>query len=50
MNEKIEQLAELARPLAEWLRNNYDPHVRVVVDCDGATLLREELGAPYHPA
>lgn len=47
--DRLKELEEVARPVTDWLRNNYDPHVRVVIDCYGATLLRDEMSVPYTP-
>lgn len=45
----VEEFEDVTRPVVEWLRNNWDPHTRAVIDCDGAVLVRDEIGVPYYP-
>jgi hypothetical protein len=36
--KKQEELAELARPLQEWLMKNYGPHNEIIVDFNGVSV------------
>lgn len=36
---KIKQLMEAAEPLMKFLKENYNPHTKVIVDCISAELL-----------
>lgn len=38
-DQKREEFEVLTRPLMEWLRANYHPHVTVIVDSGHAELL-----------
>lgn len=40
-----EEFEALTRPLIEWLRANYHPHVTVIVDSEHAELLRGQMTA-----
>lgn len=35
-DEQRDQLLEAAKPLIRWINENCHPHVRVLVECDGA--------------
>lgn len=37
--EQIEQLEEAAKPLIKFLAENFHPHVKVIVEDDGAEIL-----------
>ena len=38
-----EEFEKAAKPLVEFLQYNYHPHVKVIVDCEGAELLEGEM-------
>ena len=40
---KHKQLSELAKPLQEWLMQNYTPHAEIVVDCQGVSVKESTL-------
>jgi len=47
MNEKTKEFETLTKPLNEWLQKNYDPHCKIIISCDGAEVVRGELGVPF---
>ena len=38
---------ELAMPLMEYLRKNYHPHARIIIEYDGAEIVEGKLCEPY---
>ena len=38
---------ELAMSLVEYLRKNYHPHTRIIINYDGAEIVEGMLGEPY---
>lgn len=44
--EQRQELLRLATPLMDWLRDNWHPHVKVLVDSEHAELL-EGVAAGY---
>jgi len=47
--EKLRQLDAAARPLMEWLRSNWHPHVTVIVDSERAELVEGLLCVRREP-
>ena len=45
--KEIEEFRELVRPLVEYLRKNYNPHCKIIVECDHAEIVKGELGVPF---
>ena len=45
--KEIEEFRELIRPLVEYLRKNHNPHCKIIVEYDGAKLVKGELGVPF---
>jgi len=43
---KHDELAELAKPLIEWLRENYDLHCQIIIEAGFAKVTRDEIGVP----
>lgn len=43
---KIEQFAELVKPIQEWMLQNYDPHTKIIIECNGATVTTDEMFIP----
>jgi len=37
------ELAELAKPLREWLMKHYNPHTEIVIDYDGVHVKEDVL-------
>lgn len=37
--EQIQQLTEAAKPLVKFLNDNFNPHVKVIVETDGAEIV-----------
>lgn len=44
-----EKLKELAKPLKEYLEENYDPHCNVVVSMDTVRIVRTEEQQVFEP-
>ena len=40
------ELRALVKPLQKWLKANYDPHTKVIVDLARVDLIVEIVGAP----
>lgn len=45
--KKIDELKNLCTPVVEYIQNNYDPHIAVVIQCDRADVVVAEMGCPY---
>jgi|GEM_PF-3067681 len=45
-DEKMKELEQLCRPVANYLRNNWDPHCTVVISDSHIKLVRDEIGIP----
>lgn len=43
MNDKREEFERLAKPLIEFLNNNYHPHVSIIITTDSAEILSGEM-------
>jgi transcription antitermination factor NusG len=46
VNDRIKELEEAAKPLVEFLRANYNPHVSVIVDHSGVDLCVSQIFVP----
>lgn len=44
--DKIEQFAELVKPVQQFMLKNYSPHSRVIIECNGATITTDEMFIP----
>ncbi|MDD3049738.1 MAG: hypothetical protein PHR06_01180 [Candidatus Cloacimonetes bacterium] len=44
--EKIEQFAELVKPIQVWMLKNYSPHTKIIIECNGATVTTDEMFVP----
>lgn len=43
----MNEFRELAKPLVEWLRNNYHPHATIIIGYDFAEVLEGKQGEPF---
>lgn len=50
MNETMKQLEELCKPVADFLKEGYDPYVTVVITAEQIKLVRDEIGIPVRTA
>jgi hypothetical protein len=41
--EQQKEFEEKARPLMEWMSENFDPHVKVIVDYSDAEILQSSM-------
>lgn len=39
-------LKELSTPLNGWLRKNYNPHTRIIIEWDFVKVVADEAGTP----
>lgn len=44
--EEMEKLKELCKPVADYLKSNWDPHCTVVITESHIKLVRDEGGIP----
>lgn len=44
--DKIEQFAELVKPVQEWMLKNYHPHSKIIIESTGATVVTDEMFIP----
>ena len=44
--DKIEQFAELVKPVQQWMLNNYWPHTKIIIECNGATVTTDDMFVP----
>ena len=44
--DKIEQFAELVKPVQEWMLKNYNPHSKVIIEVTGATVTTDDMFIP----
>lgn len=47
--DKIEQFAELVKPVQQWMLQNYCPHTKIIIECNGATVTTDEMFVPLNP-
>lgn len=46
MKEKIKALEEVSKPVADYLKSNFDPHCTVIITDSHIRLVRDEIGIP----
>ena len=44
--DKIEQFAELVKPIQKWMLENYNPHSKIIIESTGATVTTDEMFIP----
>lgn len=44
--KKLEELEKLAKPLAEWLNKNFNPHTKIIIECNSAEVVSGEMCVP----
>lgn len=44
--DKIEEFAALVKPVQEWMLKNYNPHSKVIIEVNGATVTTDDLFIP----
>ena len=44
--DKIEEFAELVKPVQEWMLKNYNPHSKVIIEATGATVTTDDMFIP----
>lgn len=49
-DNKMKELEQLCRPVANYLKNNWDPHCTVVITDNHIKLVRDEIGIPVGTA
>ena len=43
---KLDELEELVRPIAEYLRENYHPHASIIITETSAKVVEDLMGTP----
>lgn len=46
VDKKFEELAELVKPLQEWLQKNYDMMCKIILEIGHVEVVRGQLGLP----
>lgn len=46
--KRFKELEELARPLAEFIRRNYNPHTTIIVTDEFVKVVIDEMGTPIN--
>ena len=46
MDERINKLTELAKPLIKYINEEWNPHVKIIIDCSSVELLSGEISNP----
>ena len=46
-NEHINEFRKLCKPLNEWLRKNYHPHAKIIIDCESAEVVDGAMRAEF---
>lgn len=44
--DRIEQFAELVKPVQQFMLKHYCPHSKVIIEGDGATITTDEMFIP----
>lgn len=44
--EEMQNLEKICKPVAKYLRNNYDPHCTIIITDTQIKLVRDEIGIP----
>jgi hypothetical protein len=44
--EDFKKLMELAKPLQDWMMQNYNMMCRIEINCDSVKVLSPEMGCP----
>ena len=48
MIDRMKELEELAKPLVEWLQNNYTLHHQIVIGCDSVIMIQDTMKIPFN--
>lgn len=46
MEEKIAELSEMAKPVINFIKNNYNPHTTVIINEDSIKVVTDEINIP----
>lgn len=44
--DRIEQFAELVKPVQRFMLKHYSAHSKVIIECNGATITTDEMFIP----
>jgi hypothetical protein len=44
--DRIEEFAELVKPVQQFMLKHYNPHSKVIIECNGATITTDEMFIP----
>lgn len=43
---EIMELEEIAKPIVKYLKNNYNPHTSLIIDCNSIRLIEDKISIP----
>ena len=46
-NHNLEEIANLCRPVVEYIQKKYHPYTRIIIEWDRATLAEDTFGIPF---
>lgn len=46
MEEKIVELKKIAKPVINFIKNNYNPHTTVIINEDSIKVVTDEINIP----
>lgn len=46
MEEKITELNKIAKPVINFIKNNYNPHTTVIINEDSIKVVTDEINIP----
>lgn len=46
MEGKIVELSEMAKPVIDFIKNNYNPHTTVIINEDSIKVVTDEINIP----
>ena len=47
IDDKMTTLRELAKPLMDWLMENYDLHCQIIIEPGFVKVVQEQMGVPF---
>lgn len=48
MKNKTDQLEQLAKPIAEWIKKNGNPYTQVIITADKIRVTEDMVGIPLY--
>lgn len=47
MEDKIEKLEQIAKPLVDFIKENYNPHTSIVINENCIKVVSDEINIPF---